>query len=383
MRILPPITALAVATALYLAVFERDRLFAPEAADDAAVSSPEDAPLPENPPISVVAMDLVAVAVPNAVVARGRTEAARQVTVQSETSGLIVSPPLRRGSFVAEGQVLCRLDPGTRAAQAAEAQARLSEARARLTQAQNDFDTASQLTEGGFASETRRISAMAALEAARAGLQAAEAAVAVAATEIDRLTLTAPFQGLLETDTAELGALLQPGGACATIIQLDPIKIVGFLPETEVDRVSVGAMAGARLITGREIAGRVTFLSRSSDPATRTFRVEITVENADLSIRDGQTAEILIASEGAMAHLVPASALTLDDSGALGLRLVGDDNRALFAPVSVLRDTVAGVYVTGLPEQARIITLGQEYVRDGTQVIVSTAPAPMASGAGQ
>ena len=82
MRILPPITALAVATALYLAVFERDRLFAPEAADDAAVSSPEDAPLPENPPISVVAMDSVAVAVPNALVARGRTEAARQVTAR-------------------------------------------------------------------------------------------------------------------------------------------------------------------------------------------------------------------------------------------------------------------------------------------------------------
>ena len=44
----------------------------------------------------------------------------------------------------------------------------------------------------------------------------------------------APFAGLLETDTAELGALLQTGSPCATIIQLDPIKFVGFVPEAEL-----------------------------------------------------------------------------------------------------------------------------------------------------
>nr|WP_276612525.1 HlyD family efflux transporter periplasmic adaptor subunit [Pseudorhodobacter turbinis] len=91
------------------------------------------------------------------------------------------------------------------------------------------------------------------------------------------MTLSAPFDGLLETDTAELGALLQPGSSCATVIQLDPIKMVGFLAETDVDKVSVGAMAQARLASGREAVGRVTFLSRSADPLTRTFRVEVTV----------------------------------------------------------------------------------------------------------
>jgi multidrug efflux system membrane fusion protein len=206
---------------------------------------------------------------------------------------------------------------------------------------------------------------------ARAGLQSAEAGVAASQAEIARLTILAPFAGLLETDTAEIGSLLQPGGACATVIQLDPVKIVGFVPEADVDKISVGAMAGVRFLSGHDVAGRVAFLSRSADPATRTFRVEVTVSNAGLDIRDGQTAEMLIASTSVRAHLLPASCLTLDNDGRLGVRLADDDSRARFAPVTVLLDTPQGVYVTGLPDQARVITVGQEFVADGTPLKVT------------
>ena len=291
--------------------------------------------------------------------------------MRAETSGLVQSEPLRRGAFVTAGQILCQLAPGTRAAQADEARARLSEARARLTEAEVNADAATRLSEGGFATETRRISANASLEAARAGLQAAGAAVATSEAEIDRLTIAAPFEGLLETDTAELGSLLQPGAACATVIQLHPIKIVGYIAETDVDRVAVGSIAAARLVSGREVAGRVTFLSRSGDDATRTFRVELTVPNADLAIRDGQTAEMLIETEGTLAHLLPASSLTLDDHGALGVRVVAKDWTAQFLPVSILRDSTQGVVVTGLPDQAEVIITGQEYVTDGTRLTVT------------
>ncbi|MBN2630048.1 MAG: efflux RND transporter periplasmic adaptor subunit [Rhodobacteraceae bacterium] len=375
MRILPPLTALAVAATLYVAVFERDRLMAGAAGDTpdpTATATTAGAPdQPEVPvPMSVVVMPSQATDVEDAVIARGRTEAARQVEVRSETSGLVRSVPLRRGAFVTAGQVLCALDPGTRLVQQSEAEARLAQARAQLRVAQVEADAAKRLGESGFATQTRRISADAGVEAARAGIQAAEAAVAAARTEIDRLTLTAPFEGLLESDTAELGSLLQPGSACATVIQLDPIKLVGFVPEAEVDRISVGAMARARLISGREVVGRVTFLSRSADPMTRTFRVEVTVPNTDLAIRDGQTAEMLISAQGVRAHLLPASSLTLDDTGRLGVRLA-DGQTARFAPVQVLRDTAQGIWVTGLPDTVQVIVVGQDYVTDGSPITVT------------
>ncbi|MFN4158459.1 MAG: efflux RND transporter periplasmic adaptor subunit [Gemmobacter sp.] len=401
MRFLPFLTAILVSAALYMLVFERDRLLA-FAAGEQVTAAPAtevvDGPpgVPEERRIAVVVTQSVAQEIDNAVLARGQTEAARQVEVRAEASGLVVSEPLRRGAYVTEGQTLCALNPGTNAAVLAEAQARLEQARAgvpeaearvaeaeaRLREAEINDRAATRLSEGGFASETRVAgtqamveSARAAVSGARAGqaaaaaaVRAAETAVEAARQQIDRQTIRAPFGGLLETDTAELGALLQPGSPCATVIQLDPVKLVGFVSEADVDKVEVGAMAGARLISGREVVGRVTFLSRSADPTTRTFRVEVTVPNADLTIRDGQTAEMLIATEGRRAHLLPASALTLDDDGQLGVRLVDDESRAQFARVSLLRDVPQGVWVTGLPDEATVILVGQEFVIDGVPV---------------
>ncbi|WP_409977094.1 efflux RND transporter periplasmic adaptor subunit [Pseudoruegeria sp. SHC-113] len=376
---------------LYMAILERDRLVAfasggdapvAEATEETAAQATEEtvaeAAQPEAPatiaaqnapsgsdgdaqearkPISVVAISSTAETVDNAVLMRGQTEALRQVEVRAETGGQVISEPLRKGAFVEAGQLLCEIDIGTR-------EASLAEAEARVLEAQINNTAASKLAESGYAAETRAASA-------RATLQSAEAALKAAKKEIERLRVTAPFEGLLETDAAEIGSLLQAGGLCATVIQLDPIKLVGFVPETQVDKVEVGAMAGARLASGLEIGGQVTFLSRSADPTTRTFRVEVTVPNPDLRIRDGQTAEIIVSADGAAAHLLPQSALTLDNEGTLGVRTVVNGNEAGFVPVQVLRDSIDGVWLTGLPETVEVIVEGQEYVIDGVPLAVT------------
>lgn len=353
MRVVPIVNAVLVSAALYMLVFERDRLLAFAARDteeEAAAQSEDMAGA-----VSVQVMASTAQQVDQGVLTRGQTEAARRVDVRAETTGPVISEPLRRGALVQAGDVLCRLDPGTRAANLSEAEARLAEARL-------SANAAEKLQQGGFRSET-------ATAAARAALQAAEAGVQAARKEMDRLTITAPFAGLLESDTAELGALLSAGMSCATVIALDPVKLVGFVPETEVDQVREGAQVGARLATGREILGRVTFLSRAADPATRTFRVEAEVPNPDLTIREGQTVEMVIAADGTQAHFLPASALTLNDEGRLGVRIV-IEGRAQFAPVDLLRDTPDGVWLAGLPDQAQVIVVGQEYVTEGTPLSV-------------
>ena len=121
-------------------------------------------------------------------------------------------------------------------------------------------------------------------------------------------------------------------------------------------------------LNGKEIQGEVTFVSRSADQTTRTFRVEIEADNADLSISKGQTSEILIASDGTQAHLLPQSALTLNDNGALGVRTVDDNSKVLFFATDIIRDTMKGVWLKGLPNKATVIVLGQEYVTDGVEV---------------
>ncbi|MFT6426177.1 MAG: multidrug efflux system membrane fusion protein [Celeribacter sp.] len=363
MRIMSLIIALLVCVALYFFIFERDRLTGGPAPSETALldASPDDTFAPpglkdaaDEKIVSVVAIHSVARDLDSAVILRGETQAARQVTVTAQTGGQVISEPLRKGAYVKKDQMLCQLDPGTRAST-------LAQARAGLAEAQVGLNNAQKLSEGGYASETKVLSAEAALENARAS-------VAQAQKDIERLEITAPFAGLLETDTAEFGTSLQSGSECATVIQLDPIKLVGFAPETEVDNIEVGALAGARFISGHTVTGRVTFLSRSADPETRTFRVEVEVPNTDFAIRDGQTVEIGISSAGRLAHLVAQSSLTLNNDGLIGLRTVAEGNIVDFMPIEVIRDTQDGIWVAGLPETADIITVGQEYVSKGVLV---------------
>lgn len=399
MRLISLINAVLVIVALYFLVFERDALFAfagregPAAQTEASAEAVETAPTKA---VRVVALRSTAREIDSAVLLRGQTKANRQVQVLAETTSTVISEPLRKGAFVEPGDVMCQLDPGPRPAQLEqakaalveaqsripEAEAKLQEANARVAEAEINLRAARKLSETGFGSETRKISAEAEMAAALAGvksaeaqlkstqasIEAAEAAVDAAQLEVDRLTIKAPFRGLLESDSAELGSLMQPGSLCATVIQLDPIKLVGFVPETSVNRITVGAPAQAQLVTGLQVEGRVSFLSRSADETTRTFEVEITVPNPELLIRDGQTASIQIAAEGAKAHLLPQSALTLNNEGQLGVRTVGSGNIVNFLPIRLLRDSADGVWVGGLPETADVIVVGQEFVTAGVAV---------------
>lgn len=348
MRIIPVLMALTVLAGLYFWIVP---------GSGARTDTPPPAPAETEPaeagPVRVVAFRSAARPVDSAILLRGRTEAHRMVDLKAETEGLVVSEPLRAGAEVEKGQVICRLDMGSR-------EALLREAEARLAQAEADANAADRLAERGLTAENTA-------KARRAALQAAQAALRQARLDIERLEIRAPFAGVLESDGAELGALMRKGDVCARVISLDPIEIVGFVPEAEVDRIRPGMTARGRLVSGREIEGEVKFVSRSADPTTRTFRVEIEAPNPDREIRDGMTAEIAIPMKSDRAHLVPQAALTLNDAGELGVRVV-EDGRARFRAAEILREETGGVWLSGLPAEADIIYVGQEFVADGRAV---------------
>lgn len=309
-------------------------------------------------PTAVISVNSTAEPHGRMLVLRGRTEADRTVSVRAEEDGLVVDEAIRRGAKVLEGDVLCRLADGGRPAD-------LAEARAAVIRAEADYEAGQRLAERGFTAQTEALGRRATLEAARARLMRAELA-------IDRLVIRAPFDGVLEEDSAPRGTLLRPGDLCATVVAVDPIVLVGYAPEREVDRIAVGMAATARLVTGREITGTVRFVSRSAEPQTRTFRVEVTVPNPDLAIRDGLTAEIAVRLDGVSAHRLPQSALTLGDDGALGVRLA-EDGRARFFPVQIIDEQAGGMWVIGLPETAEVIVVGQEFVSDGSPITTTQA----------
>lgn len=188
--------------------------------------------------------------------------------------------------------------------------------------------------------------------------------------------IVAPFSGYLESLRVEEGDFLNTGAVCAALIDPDPMLLVADIAEKDVAQIQLGSQATAKLISGRLISGEVTFIASSADKNTRTFRVEISVDNKDRTIRDGVSAEIYIKGKEELAHKISPAILSLNDQGKLGVRTVTNENIVEFKEIKILEDTSTGMWVSGLDETARIITLGQEYVFQGQTVNVKETFTP-------
>jgi multidrug efflux system membrane fusion protein len=293
------------------------------------------------------------------IVVRGRTQATRSVIVRSETAGAVAAAPVLQGTFVKQGQVLCRLAVDAR-------QAALDQAHAALRSMQLQQQQNEQLAKQGYRSPAQVLQGQANLDAATAGVRSSEIALA-------QVNIKAPFTGVFDHRDAEVGTYLGPGQPCGTMIEIDPLLIVGDLPETQASKIKVGATATARLVSGQELSGRIRYVSREADPQTRTYHLEVTVPNPKLDVRSGLSAELHLGAGSGPAHLVPVSTLVLDSAGRQGVRYVQPDGRVAFAPVNVLEETHDGMWVTGLSGPVQLITVGQSYVADGQKVRVAQA----------
>ena len=282
----------------------------------------------------------------------GATEASRRVDVRAETSGVVAQAP-RKGQRVNRGDLLCRLETGDR-------KARRDAAVARLQQALTNARAQQTLRDKGFAAANRA-------DELRVNAEVIRSEIMQLDVEMDRLMIRAPFDGLIEGETAQIGSLLQPGTACATVVDPDPLKVAGFVPEFQIGKLSLGDRAEATLVTGQTVTGRISYIAQTADTATRTFEIEIDVPNPDYALRDAVTARIEIPLDTRPAHKLPQSALTLNTEGDIGI-MVSEGGTARFRAVEIIRDDEEGVWVSGIGDRAEVIVVGQEYISDGSRL---------------
>lgn len=285
---------------------------------------------------------------------QARTKADKKLTVRTEAHGRVVDLPADEGDRVAEGDLLARVDPQDKAA-------RLAEAKARLAQRELELEAARRLSEKGYRARTQLAAAEAEFEAARAAVRRVEDA-------LEDTEMHAPFAGQVGARMVEVGDYLGEGAEVMRLIALDPIKIVAHVSERTVGKLDIGTAATAHLVSGETLRGELTFIAAEAEDATRTFRVEMTAPNEDARILDGITTRLEAPVRQQAAHLVASSVLALADDGTLGVKTVDAQNRVRFNAVEVLSDTREGVWVTGLPETATVITVGQNFVGEGQEV---------------
>jgi len=291
---------------------------------------------------------------------RGRTQALHSVDTRTQVDGVVKAIHFEKGDRVKAGDVLCELVINDR-------QAKLDQASALVAERDKEGSAAENLLKQGAISVTAAKQAIAALEAARAAERTQQ-------IELENTKIRAPFDGFVDDRYVNAGDYMRVGDKCELVIAPEPFLAVGAVSERDVSQVKVGEPADATLVTGETVQGRVYFVASKADPTTRTFRIEIELPNPDAKLRDGVSADIQIPVKELRAAKISPGILVLDDNGVVGVRTV-ENGIVRFKPVEIVSDGPDGMWVTGIPDGTTIITVGQEFVSEGSRV------KPVMSGA--
>jgi multidrug efflux system membrane fusion protein len=289
----------------------------------------------------------------------GRTAPARSITISAETEGRVQSIKARRGKRVAKGDVILELDMRDR-------QATVNQSKASVREHQTSYKAQNSLKSDGYVSDTEIAETLAKLEAAKAELVRAE-------LDLANRVIRAPFDGVLQERDVEIGDFVRSGDAVATFVDNITLIVTGTLAEQELAHISVGDEAQAELITGQNVKGIVRYVAPVADESTRTFTIELEIDNESGELPAGVTAEMILTGGEALAQKISPALLTLDSEGTLGIFVVDSLQRAQFIPITIERSGTNGIWVSGLPETADVITVGQGYVNDGQVVAPSRA----------
>ena len=284
----------------------------------------------------------------------GKTAPARSVEINAETDGRVVAIGVERGERLDAGQVIVRLDVRDR-------QARLAQAQATVRQRELEFVGREKLKNESYVSEAQ-------LQEAEALLEAAKTELARAELDIEHMVIRAPFDGALQDRMVEVGDYVKTGDPVATFVDERKLIVSANVSEFDAHYVVKGQPASARLATGQLVDGRIRYVAPVADEATRTFTVELEVDNSAGNYRGGMTAALMIPAETIMAHKVSPALLTLDDEGNLGIKTVSDQGQVEFYLADIAMSTSDGVWIAGLPYSASIITVGQGFVSEGALV---------------
>lgn len=291
----------------------------------------------------------------------GHTAEARRVTLKAKTGGRILTLLARKGQKVDRAQDLILIDPEDRPA-------RLLEAKAKLRQRFLEFKANTKL-------EAKAVKSQNALAASAADYESAKSSLAIIEQEIADTHIRAPFEGIFEETFVEEGDVVSGGDKVATVIELNPLKVICDISEKDISRVTIDREAQVILssLEDQKLSAKVTYIAKAADPKTRTYRVEMQTNNPNMSIPAGLTARIIFSTNKTTGYMISPATINLRDDGTIGVKTV-EEGKVIFYPVQIVETKPEGLLITGLPDQISLITTGGDFVVEDQQVRTSTNP---------
>jgi multidrug efflux system membrane fusion protein len=269
--------------------------------------------------------------------------------------GLVKDVHVQEGERVSKGQKIISLEKS-------DIVSRLQSAKATLRQREVELKGAQSLKAQGYQSQTALAQATANLEMAKADRVSYQLAVF-------KSQIIAPFDGIINQRFVEVGDFLKVGDNIAILVDLDPLVITANVTEINVHALKVQQQATGRMVSGDILQGKIRYISSISEPGTNTFKVEVEVPNPDFTQMAGMSTELALPLEKTWAMRISPAVMALDEQGNLGVKTVVDEH-VKFVPIDIVKSDSQGVWLTGMGQQADIITLGHGFVRDGDKVEV-------------
>lgn len=285
---------------------------------------------------------------------QGQVEARRIVNVKAEVDGQVEHLPVAEGQRVTEDALLVKLAEDYRPAQ-------LAEAEARLKQRLSDLKASQKLRKRGLQAENR-------LVADQAEVQAARAQLAQARYQLNHTRISAPFAGVLNSRSVELGDFVEKGQVIAELVDDEQLIVTGQVPQNRIAGVELGQQVDVRLANGETLSGELTFLSSTADNATRSYRAEVSIDNPTHKRLIGLSATIQLPQGNYQGHWVSSSVLGLSTAGELQVKLLTAGNTVEAKTVEIIRTDEDGFWVDGLSDNVTVISLGQNFVTTGDHV---------------
>ncbi len=284
----------------------------------------------------------------------GKTAANRSVELKSEIRSKVKAIHKQKGERVKKGDLIVELD-------ARDWPARVAQTKASLRQYKLEFDSAKKLLKKGLYNDAQLAQAETALANAKADLT--NASLNLAASRI-----TAPFDGVVDQRYVEVGDYVKESTNIVKVLDFSPYLVTGHVAEKDASYINMGDQAKAVLITGDTVEGTIRFIAAEADSQTRTFPIEMMVNNPSGNMTSGLTAKIKISQPKQFAHQITPALLILNDQGHLGLKGIAEDDSVIFHGIDILKAENTGIWITGLEEETKIITVGQGFVSYGEKV---------------
>ena len=288
----------------------------------------------------------------------GTLTANRKVKVASETGGTIERLFFDKGDRVEEGDNLAEISTSTMVLEVRMARAVSEEAAAALSEAENNYKRIGELYEINAVPDSKFDSAKRSAEMARANMQKAEAARALAEDKLKKSRLHAPCTGIIVFREVEQGEVIPPGTTITQVIDLERLKIKLSLSERDIHILERHKQFTFTIdaIAGKAYFGRLFFLSPTADPLTRSFPIELVVDDPDPRMADGMTVRVKFPVVDDRKAIKVPSAWLAEENGKIGLYVV-EQGKALFKQVTL------GAYydqrveiLSGLDDQQLVIT---------------------------